>query len=124
LSEVSQNIFPYKIGELPIYGPPTPARLISLIGPDREIFLKGIAFTYDAARNVFICPQGKTLRHRTARNKTRIHTYRAHPTDCRNCPIRQQCTRSNKRSLSVPFDEAARQEIIALQANTGEFKRI
>lgn len=31
----------YKFGELPTYGPPTPARLIKLIGPDREIFLKG-----------------------------------------------------------------------------------
>lgn len=31
----------YKLGELPSYGPPTPSRLISLIGPDREIFLKG-----------------------------------------------------------------------------------
>lgn len=31
----------YKFGELPFYGPPTPARLIKLIGPDRELFLKG-----------------------------------------------------------------------------------
>jgi hypothetical protein len=31
----------YKFGELPEYGPPTAARLIKLIGPDREIFLKG-----------------------------------------------------------------------------------
>ncbi|MBK9176243.1 MAG: hypothetical protein IPM46_07885 [Flavobacteriales bacterium] len=31
----------YKFGELPTFGPPVPARLISLIGPDREIFLKG-----------------------------------------------------------------------------------
>lgn len=31
----------YKFGELPEYGPPTPARLIKLIGPDREVFLKG-----------------------------------------------------------------------------------
>lgn len=30
-----------KFGELPTYGPPTPARLIKLIGPDRETFLKG-----------------------------------------------------------------------------------
>lgn len=30
-----------KFGELPTYGPPTPSRLIKLIGPDREIFLKG-----------------------------------------------------------------------------------
>lgn len=31
----------YKFGELPVYGPPTPPRLIKLIGPDRELFLKG-----------------------------------------------------------------------------------
>jgi hypothetical protein len=31
----------YKFGELPVFGPPTPARLIKLIGPDREVFLKG-----------------------------------------------------------------------------------
>ena len=31
----------YKLGEYPVYGPPTPARLITLIGPDRDIFLKG-----------------------------------------------------------------------------------
>lgn len=31
----------YKFGELPGYGPPTPARLMKLVGPDRELFLKG-----------------------------------------------------------------------------------
>ncbi|WP_022957950.1 hypothetical protein [Spongiibacter tropicus] len=31
----------YKFGELPTYGPPTPPRLIKLIGPDRDTFLKG-----------------------------------------------------------------------------------
>lgn len=30
-----------KLGEWPPFGPPTPARLITLIGPDRELFLKG-----------------------------------------------------------------------------------
>ncbi len=30
-----------KIGEVPAFGPPTPSRVISLIGPDRELFLKG-----------------------------------------------------------------------------------
>ena len=30
-----------KLGELPPYGPPLPSRLIKLIGPDRDIFLKG-----------------------------------------------------------------------------------
>ena len=31
----------YKFGEYPRYGPPVPSRLIKLIGPDRDIFLKG-----------------------------------------------------------------------------------
>lgn len=31
----------YKYGEYPAFGPPTPARLITLIGPDREAFLQG-----------------------------------------------------------------------------------
>lgn len=31
----------YKFGEHPPFGPPTPARLISLIGPERDYFLKG-----------------------------------------------------------------------------------
>ena len=31
----------YKIGENPPFGPHTPSRVITLIGPDRELFLKG-----------------------------------------------------------------------------------
>jgi hypothetical protein len=30
-----------KYGELPTFGPPTPSRVIALIGPDREMFLRG-----------------------------------------------------------------------------------
>ena len=31
----------YKYGELPDFGPPTPSRLISLIGPQKNLYLKG-----------------------------------------------------------------------------------
>jgi hypothetical protein len=31
----------YKFGELPHFGPPVPARVITLIGPNRELFLQG-----------------------------------------------------------------------------------
>jgi hypothetical protein len=47
--------------------------------------------------------------------------YRATAGDCLRCPIRQQCTRGPKRTLSVPFDEAVRQDVIALQ-NTEAFQ--
>ena len=76
-------------------------------------------FTFDPQRNVFICPQGKILKHRTVRPKEKIHMYRATAGDCLRCPIRPQCTRGPKRTLSVPFDEAVRQDVIALQNTEG-----
>jgi len=30
-----------KLGEYPAFGPPVPARVVSLVGPERELFLKG-----------------------------------------------------------------------------------
>jgi transposase len=74
------------------------------------------AFTFDPERNVFICTQGKILKYRTARQKEKIHMYRATAGDCKMCVTRQQCTRGPKRTLSVPFDESVRQEVIALQS--------
>lgn len=40
-SKFSESGKCYKFGELPNFGPPAPAKLIKLIGPDREEFLKG-----------------------------------------------------------------------------------
>jgi transposase len=79
------------------------------------------AFIFDSTNNHYICPQGKVLKHRTARAETRIHMYRATASDCKSCPARQQCTRGTKRTLSVPFDESARQETAALK-NTEAFQ--
>lgn len=31
----------YKFGELPVYGPPVSPKLLKMIGPDRDVFLKG-----------------------------------------------------------------------------------
>lgn len=73
------------------------------------------AFTFDADNNRYICPQGKILKHRTSTHKTRIHTYRATESDCKICPIRADCTSGKKRALSVPFDDALRQKVIAIQ---------
>ena len=36
-----ENGYAYKFGEMPPFGPRTPSKLIGLIGPDREEFLKG-----------------------------------------------------------------------------------
>jgi hypothetical protein len=39
--QADQTIAAYKLGEYPPFGPHTPSRVIDLIGPDRELFLKG-----------------------------------------------------------------------------------
>ena len=92
---------------------------------DRQHQTEGLlpreSFTFDPAKNHYICPQGKILKHRTARAENRIHIYRATASDCNDCPIRPECTRGAKRTLSVPFDESARQTAIALQ-NTEAFR--
>jgi hypothetical protein len=41
LSEEDSSVKLYKLGEYPPFGPPSPARLISLIGAERDFFLKG-----------------------------------------------------------------------------------
>jgi transposase len=79
------------------------------------------AFTFNPDSNHYTCPQNKILKHCTARTDSPIHIYRATVGDCKSCPIRQQCTRGTQRSLSVPFDESTRQEVMALQ-NTEAFQ--
>jgi hypothetical protein len=37
----SRNGFAEKLGEIPTFGQPIPARVITLIGPDRDLFLQG-----------------------------------------------------------------------------------
>jgi hypothetical protein len=31
----------YKLGEIPAFGPPIPARVITMVGPERELFIRG-----------------------------------------------------------------------------------
>jgi transposase len=59
------------------------------------------AFPYDAARDVFTCPAGETLRHATVLNRgngVRTHVYRAPKEACRTCALRGQCSPPNARS--------------------------
>lgn len=41
ISDDGKTATTYKFGEYPAFGPPTPARVISLIGPQKDLFLKG-----------------------------------------------------------------------------------
>jgi transposase len=51
-------------------------------------------FTYDAERDVYVCPQGQPLRlYRRELSAEKVE-YRAAPATCNACPVKAQCTPS------------------------------
>jgi transposase len=51
-------------------------------------------FTYDAARDVYVCPQGQLLRPYRRELSAEKVEYRAAPATCNACPVKGQCTPS------------------------------
>lgn len=49
-------------------------------------------FTYDAQRDVYLCPQGATLRRRNANTTRQCVHYRADAAVCNACPVKAACT--------------------------------
>lgn len=50
------------------------------------------AFFFDADRNLYICPEGHTLKEFSLHTKRRHTEYRPAPRTCRTCELRTQCT--------------------------------
>jgi transposase len=58
-------------------------------------------FGYDEAQDEFTCPAGKVLKYvRTEKARGR-REYRARRSACQSCPLKSQCTISERRSLKV-----------------------
>jgi hypothetical protein len=51
-------------------------------------------FSYDAARDVYVCPQGQPLRAYRRELSAEKVEYRAAPATCNACPVKAQCTPS------------------------------
>lgn len=49
-------------------------------------------FTYDAARDLYLCPQGHVLKRGALDRDHQTIIYQASVLDCRPCPVRQHCT--------------------------------
>jgi transposase len=50
-------------------------------------------FQYDEELDVYLCPNGQLLSYRTT-NRAGYRQYHSDASKCRECPLRQQCTRS------------------------------
>ncbi len=53
-------------------------------------------FTYDAAQDVYVCPQGQLLRPFRTEQKAEKVEYRAEAATCNACPLKAQCTSSQQ----------------------------
>ena len=78
--------------------------------PRRPGGLSKEQFTYDPQQDVYRCPRGKVLRYQ----KRRKHSdhYVARVRDCRDCPLKPQCTPSRCRTVTRPVHEASREQTI------------
>ncbi|MGY3917436.1 transposase, partial [Aeromonas australiensis] len=71
----------------------------SVIGYCRPSKRKGMLakreYRYDAQQDCYHCPQNEILRYQTT-NGEGYRLYASDPDKCRECPLRAQCTRSEK----------------------------
>ena len=79
-------------------------------------------FTYDAARDCYICPNGRQLRTSGTVHDGRVRNYLSQPADCRVCKLKQRCTRAPFRKIARDINEEARDHARALKA-TPEFEQ-
>ena len=79
-------------------------------------------FTYDAERDVYLCPDGKALRTSGTIHDGRVRNYLAQLADCRACTLKQRCTSAPLKKIARDINEDARDRARSLK-HTPEFVR-
>jgi hypothetical protein len=79
-------------------------------------------FTYDAERDVYVCPNGKPLRTSGTVHDSRVRNYLSQPQECRTCTLKQRCTRAPFKKIARDINEDARNHARSLKG-TPEFER-
>ena len=75
----------------------------------RDGTLSRADFTFDAARNVYVCPAGKLLNTTGRVNADNTLRYRASIYDCAACPLKPKCCpNTRQRKVTRDINEAAR----------------
>lgn len=65
------------------------------------------AFSFDAQKDCFTCPAGKTLPRKHLHRRDKLVIYAARAADCASCPNKGQCTNARRRVVSRHFYEDA-----------------
>ncbi|HZD09471.1 MAG TPA: transposase, partial [Candidatus Limnocylindrales bacterium] len=86
-------------------------------GHDHSIF-GDEAFRYDAARDVYFCPAGQTLKPRRMNPIRRTTEYKAPARVCAGCMLRAQCTRSSHGRTVQRHEKQAALDVARVQAHS------
>jgi transposase len=79
-------------------------------------------FTYDVARDIYICPNSRPLRTSGTVHDGRVRNYLSRPADCRVCSLKERCTRAPFRKIARDINEEARDRARSLKG-TPEFEQ-
>jgi transposase len=79
-------------------------------------------FAYDAARDLYTCPNGCPLKTSGTVHDGRVRNYLSHPGDCRACELKARCTRAPFRKIARDINEEARDLARSLKG-TPEFEQ-
>lgn len=81
------------------------------------------AFEYDELSDEFTCPAGKLLKYVQTERVRGRRIYRAKRSECRDCPLKSSCTKSERRSVKVSVHHGA---LVRLRADskTDNFKKL
>ena len=91
----------------------------------RTAFVSVQEFTYDAQRDVYMCPAGKELHFAPWHSTERSLRYRAYAKDCNHCPLKAKCTTSKQgRSLCRSVDEELLDRVRGYQATDPYMKAL
>jgi transposase len=79
-------------------------------------------FTYDAERDIYLCPNGRPLRTSGTIHDGRVRNYLSQPADCRTCELKTRCTRAPFRKIARDINEEARDHARSLNG-TPEYEQ-
>jgi transposase len=79
-------------------------------------------FTYDAERDVYLCPASRTLTTSGTVHDGRVRNYLSRPADCCACKLKARCTRAPFRKIARDINEEARDHARSLK-DTPEFEQ-
>src|SRR5262249_19503954 len=79
-------------------------------------------FTYEAERDIYLCPNGRPLSTSGTIHDGRVRNYLSQPADCRICELKPRCTRATFRKIARDINEEARDHARSLNG-TPEYEQ-